>query len=425
MPKKSVFDPQQMKPADAPLERRIAPGFAAARRVDQLGTELVFQVAVEAGALAAQGRKVYPFHMGELDFPTAPNIVEACAKALRDGKTKYTPNGGLPELREALAADVGGDRGVRYAAENVAIQPAGKPVIGKFLLALMDPGDEVLYPNPGFPIYSSLIEFFGGVAVPYTYREAPDGFHLDIEDLERRVTPRTRLLVLNDNHNPTGSACTVDELARVAHVVREHNLFVLSDEAYFAIRFSGESHSLVSQPGMQERTVILYTFGKKYAMTGFRLGAAIGPKPVIDIVIRLNVNWEACCNHFAQFGAVAAITGGDNGRTEMLARLKERRDAGAEVLNSTPGVTCFSPETTFYLYPNVTGAVGRTGCADHESFRRLVLDRTGVSFCTRPQFGAPLAGETDYYLRVSYSGIPVDEVREGLETFRQFVTDFV
>jgi aspartate/methionine/tyrosine aminotransferase len=401
--------------------RSVAPGFLAAERVDRLGTEEVFQVAVEAGELAAQGRTVYPFHMGELDFPTAPNIVEACARALRDGKTKYTPNGGLPELREALAVDAGRDRGVEYASENVAIQPAGKPVIGKFLLALMDPGDEVLYPNPGFPIYSSLIEFFGGMPVPYSYVEAPDGFHLDLESIERQITRRTRLLILNDNHNPTGAACTARDLERLAHLVREHNLFVLSDEAYFAIRYSGESVSLVSQPGMQERTVILYTFGKKYAMTGFRLGAAIGPKPVIDIVVRLNVNWEACCNHFAQYGAVEALTGGDHGRSAMLATLKERRDAGAEMLNATPGVTCVSPETTFYLYPNVTGAVERTGCRDHESFRRLVLERTGVSFCTRAQFGEPLPGETQYYLRISYSGLTTARIREGLGAFREFV----
>ena len=169
--------------------REIAPGFLAAERVDHLGTELVFAVAAEAAELAAAGRAVYPFHMGEVDFPTPANVVEACVKALRDGKTKYTPNAGLPELREALAADVGRDRGVAYTADNVAVQPAGKPVIGKFLLALMDRGDEVLYPNPGFPIYSSLIEFFGGTAVPYTYLEGPDRFRVDLEGLERSHRP--------------------------------------------------------------------------------------------------------------------------------------------------------------------------------------------------------------------------------------------
>jgi aspartate/methionine/tyrosine aminotransferase len=403
------------------ISRTVAPGFLAAQRVDRLGTELVFEVAEEAKALAARGRAVYPFHMGELDFATADHIVEACARALRDGKTKYTPNGGLPALREALAEDVAAERGVVYGPDNVAIQPAGKPVIGKFLLTLMDPGDEVLYPNPGFPIYSSLIDFFGGVAVPYPYLERADGFHIDLDRLESSITPRTRLLILNDQHNPTGGECTPPEQARLAELVLRHNLFVLSDEAYFAIRYEGESRSIVSLPGMAERTVILYTFGKKYAMTGFRLGAAIGPRPVIDVIVRLNVNWEACCNEFAQYGAVAALTGDQASRLRMLDVLRERRDAGAAILDDTPGIVCRRPGTTFYLYPNVTGAVRLCGCDDHETFRRLVLEKTGVSFCTRPQFGTPLPGERDYFLRISYSGLTTARIEEGLGELRSFL----
>jgi len=398
----------------------LAPGFGAAHRVDRLGGELVFEVAAEAAALSATGRAVYPFHMGELDFPTPANIVEACAKALRDGKTKYTPNGGLPELRDALAEDVGRARSTQYARENVAIQPAGKPVIGKFLLALMDPGDEVLYPNPGFPIYSSLIGFFGGAAVPYTYIEGPERFHLDLEGIERQITAKTRLLILNDMHNPTAAECTPAELRRLAELVLEHNLFVLCDEAYFDVRYEGISHSLVSLPGMAERCVILYTFGKKYAMTGFRLGAAIGPRALIDIIVRLNVNWESCPNHFAQYGALEALTGGGDGTTQMMAQLRERRDAALAILDATPGIRCLKPETTFYLYPNVTEAVKMAGCVDHEGFRRLVLERTGVSFCTRPHFGAPLRGESQFYLRLAYSGLTTEQIREGLGKLREF-----
>jgi aspartate/methionine/tyrosine aminotransferase len=397
----------------------LAPGFGAAQRVGRLGGELVFEVAAEAAALSATGRTVYPFHMGELDFPTPANIVEACARALRDGKTKYTPNGGLPELRDALAEDVGRARSIDYTRENVAIQPAGKPVIGKFLLALMDPGDEVLYPNPGFPIYSSLIGFFGGVAVPYTYIEGDERFHLDLEGIERRITPRARLLILNDMHNPTAAECTPAELRRLSELVLDHNLFVLCDEAYFDVRYEGTSRSLVSLPGMAERCVILYTFGKKYAMTGFRLGAAIGPRSLIDVIVRLNVNWESCSNHFAQYGALEALTGGGEGTTEILARLRQRRDAATEILDSTPGIRCLKPETTFYLYPNVTAAVRLAGCGDHESFRRLVLERTGVSFCTRPHFGEPLPGESQFYLRLSYSGLGTEQIREGLGKLRE------
>ena len=397
---------------------------AFARRVAQLGTETVFAVSAEAAALAAEGKTVYPFHLGDLNLATPENIVQASLAAIRAGKTTYCPNAGIPQLREALAADVGGARGLVYAAENVAVQPGGKPVIAKFQLALMDPGDEVLYPNPGFPIYGSMIEFLGGVAVPYAYLEESDGFRLDLEGIERAITPRTRLLILNDLHNPTAAECTPEELERLAELVLEHDLLVLADEAYFDVRFEGASRSLVSLPGMQERCVILYTFSKKYAMTGWRLGAAIGPKPIIDVITTLNVNIESCPNHFVQYGAVAALTDEQSGPRRMMATLKGRRDVALGILNATPGVHCLTPETTFYLYPNVTGAVKLTGCVDHESFRRLVLDHTGVSFCTRLHFGHALEGEDQYYLRLAYSGVSTAQIQEGLGKLKAFIESY-
>ncbi len=395
--------------------------FATAQRVAQLGTETVFAVSAEAAALAAQGKTIYPFHLGDLNIPTAEPIVQASLQAIRDGKTTYCANAGIAPLREALAADVGAARGVTYTADNVSVQPGGKPVIGKFLLAAMDPGDEVLYPNPGFPIYGSMIEFLGGVAVPYGYLEGSERFQLDLEGIERQITPRTRLLILNDLHNPTAAECTAAELERLAELVLEHDLYVLCDEAYFDVRFAGTSRSLVSLPGMQERCVILYTFGKKYAMTGWRLGAAIGPKDVIDTITRLNVNIESCANHFTQYGALEALTGDQSGPREMMAALLGRRDAALEILNTTPGIRCLTPGTTFYLYPNVTGAVRLTGCADHESFRRLLLDRTGVSFCTRLHFGLALEGESEYYLRLAYSGVSTAQIEEGLGKLKAFI----
>src|SRR5664280_1263517 len=213
---------------------------------------------------------------------TPANVAEAATRALRASKTTYCPNAGIPDLREAIALDVGRARGLDYGVDNVSVQPGGKPVIGKFLLTMMNPGDEVLYPNPGFPIYSSLIEFFGGRAVPYTYVEGADRFSLDLDQIERLITPRTRLLILNDLHNPTGVECSAQELEALAALVRAHDLYVLCDEAYFDVRYQGASASLTSLPGMQERCVILYTFSKKYAMTGWRLGAAIGPRWFID-----------------------------------------------------------------------------------------------------------------------------------------------
>jgi aspartate/methionine/tyrosine aminotransferase len=398
-----------------------AGGFVAADRVGHLGVETVFAVSAEAAALAAQGKTIYPFHLGDLNIPTDESIVEASLRAIRDGKTTYCPNAGIAPLREAIALDVGHARGVEYGIENVAVQPGGKPVIGKFLLAVMNPGDEVLYPTPGFPIYCSLIEFFGGVAVPYGYREGTERFHLDLESIARQITPRTRLLILNDLHNPTAAECTPEELERLAELVLEHDLLVLCDEAYFDVRFEGESRSLVSLPGMLERCVILYTFSKKYAMTGWRLGAAIGPRPIIDIIVKLNVNWESCSNHFIQYGAVAALTGDQSGPRSIMARLKRRRDAALRILNTTPGIRCLVPETTFYLYPNVTGAVKMTGCDGHESFRQLVLDSTGVSFCTRLHFGRALDGETEYYLRLAYSGVSTEQVEQGLGKLKAFI----
>jgi len=392
-----------------------------AERVARLGTETAFAVGAECAAWEAKGNAVYPFHLGDIDLATPRNVVEAADRAIAAGKTGYCPNGGIPELRQALADEISATHGVAYGPENVAVQPGGKPVISKFLLALMDPGDEVLYPNPGFPIYESQIQFLGGVAKPYGFVPGAKNFLLDFEAIEAAITPRTKLLIFNDLHNPTGAESPDREREALAALVRKHDLYVLSDEAYWDIRYSGASKSIASLPGMQERTVILYTFSKKYAMTGWRLGAAVGPAPVIDVITRLNVNIESCPTHFSQYGALAALTGDQRGPREMMATLKTRRDAALEILNATPGVRCLTPETTFYLYPDVTGAAQAVGCADHEGFRRLVLERTGVSFCTRLHFGHALEGERRIYLRLAYSGLGTDQIKEGLGKMKAFI----
>jgi aspartate/methionine/tyrosine aminotransferase len=391
-----------------------------ATRIDRLGTETAFAVSSEAAAWAAQGHKVYPFHLGDMNLPTPANVMEAAVRAMKDGKTGYCPNAGIPKLREILAADVGASRGVHYSLENVAIQPGGKPTIGKFFLALMNPGDEVLYPSPGYPIYESQIEFLGGVPKPYRYLEGERTFTIDLEMLKRQITPRTRILVLNDLQNPTGAECSTAEREALAEIVLRHDLHVLCDEAYFDIRYEGRSVSFVSLPGMAERSVILYTFSKKFAMTGWRLGAAIGPKPVIEVISKLNVNDESCSNHFIQYGAIEGLTGDPSGPREILRILKERRDLAVELLNGIPGVHCLRPDATFYLYPNITGLMQRKGYSDYESFRRFLLHATGVSVCARIHFGRPLPGETDCYIRLAYSGIDASEIRAGLAEFRAF-----
>ena len=392
-----------------------------AERISRLGTETAFAVSAEAAAFAAEGHKVYPFHLGDLNLLTPANVMAAATKAMQDGKTGYCPNAGIPQLRDILAADVSASHGVPYAMENVAIQPGGKPTISKFILALMNPGDEVLYPNPGYPIYESQIEFHGGVAVPYSYIEGQDNFDIDIEMLEKRITPKTKLLILNDLQNPTGAECSTEELQQLAEIVRKHDLCVLCDEAYFDIRYEGKSKSLAALPGMAERCVILYTFSKKFAMTGWRLGAAIGPKNIIDVIAKLNVNDESCSNHFIQYGAVEGLTGDQTEAKQLLRTLNERRDCAVDILNSIEGIHCFRPNATFYLFPNVTGAMQKKGLTDYDDFRRTVLHETGVSFCTRRHFGRPLAGEKNFYIRLAYSGIDTSEIKEGLKKFKAFI----
>ena len=392
-----------------------------AERISRLGTETAFAVSAEAAAFAAEGHKVYPFHLGDMNLLTPSNVMEAAVKAMKDGKTGYCPNAGIPQLREILAADVSASHGVPYAMENVAIQPGGKPTISKFILALMNPGDEVLYPNPGYPIYESQIEFHGGVAVPYSYIEGKDNFDIDIEMVEKRITPKTKLLILNDLQNPTAAECSTEELQQLAEIVRKHNLFVLCDEAYFDIRYEGRSNSFASLPGMAERCVILYTFSKKFAMTGWRLGATIGPKNIIDVIAKLNVNDESCSNHFIQYGAVEGLSGDQTEAKQLLSTLKERRDCTVDILNSIEGIHCFRPNATFYLYPNVTAAMQKKGLTHYDDFRRTVLHKTGVSFCTRLHFGRPLEGEDNYYIRLAYSGIDTSEIKEGLGKFKAFI----
>jgi len=394
-----------------------------ADRLERLGTETAFKVSAEAREFAARGNKVYPFHLGDMNIKTPQNIIDATAKAVADGRTGYCSNFGIPELREALAEDVAASHGVDYSMENVAIQPGGKPLISKFIQALMNPGDEVLYPNPGYPIYESQIEFHGGRAVPYSYTEGDENFLLDLDGLEAAITPKTKLLVLNDLQNPMGAEASEAELEAIAAIVRKHDLYVLCDEAYFDIRYAGKSRSLVSLDGMAERCLILYTFSKKFAMTGWRLGAGIGPKELVDVIAKLNVNHESCSNHFIQYGAIEGLTGDQSGPQQILATLEARRDACVDALNAIDGVRCFRPNATFYLFPNVTGAMERKGLTDYNEFRVKTLEATGVSFCTRLHFGRALEGEENRYVRLAYSGIDVDQIEEGLARLKTFLEE--
>jgi aspartate/methionine/tyrosine aminotransferase len=394
---------------------------ALAQRLDRLGTETAFAVSLAASSWAAAGHRVYPFHLGDINLPTPANVVAAQERAIALGKTGYAPAGGIPPLRDALAQDVGVRRGIRYAAENVAVQPGGKPTITKFIQTVMNPGDEVLYPNPGYPIYESQIEYFGGIAVPYRFLPTEGGFAIDLDHLEASIAPRTVALIYNNYHNPLGSESSPEEMQRIAELAIAHDLWVLSDEAYFETRYSGRSSSIASLPGLQERTVILYTFSKKFAMTGWRLGGAIGPTHLIEAIVKLNTNDESCTAHFVQAAGVEALCGDQNGCRAIVDALRERRDAAVEAVNGIRGMSVHRPETTFYLFVDVTGAMNAKGIDDVSAFASAALHETGVSFCTRRHFGRPQANETRQFIRLAYSGIDTSDVREGLAKLKAWV----
>mgnify|MGYP001189485678 CR=1 FL=1 len=395
-----------------------------AYRLKSLGTETAFAVSQDAAEFAAQGNKVYPFHLGDLDLPTPPNIMEAAVKAMRDGKTGYNPAAGIPQLRDSLAEVVGAERGISFGCNNVVVQPGGKPVISKFIQALMNPGDGVMYPNPGYPIYVSQINYHGGQPLAYGYIPAAEGFKIDREQVEGMINSQTRLFIYNNYQNPIGAESDPDEMEWVAELAQKHNLWVLSDEAYFNIQYSGKPKSIVSIPGMKERTVILYTFSKTYAMTGWRLGAAIGPTDLMKVFAKLNVNDESCTNHFIQYGGIEALTGDQSGARDLVTELNLRRDVLAKYLNKMSGISCNIPDSTFYLFPDITELYHQMEAQSYEDFRSRVLKETGVSFCTREHFGTPIENEGRKYIRFAYSGIPVDEIEAGMARLKDYWDSF-
>ena len=385
-----------------------------ANQLNQLGTETAFAVSAQAQAWAKKGHKVYPFHLGDINLATPENIVEATLKGIRDGKTGYCPSEGILPLREALAHDVGTKRGVTYGSNNVSVQPGGKPTIGKFIAAVMNPGDEVLFPNPGYPIYESQIEYQGGRSMPYGYVQTDKGFDIDLDRLKASITDKTVAIIYNNYQNPLSAESSKEEMEAIAQLAIDHDLWVLADDAYYEMLYDGNPLSIVSIPGMQERTVILYTFSKKYAMTGWRVGGSIGPKTIINIISKLNVNAESCTTHFIQAAMVEALTGDQSGAQNILNTLRERRDATVAGLNAIDGIDIPTPRSTFYLFPNVTEIMKRKRFDKIEQLQVYALENANVSFCTREHFGRPLSDETEFFIRFAYSGITVDDINEGM-----------
>ena len=393
-------------------------------KLDRLGTETAFAVSAQAKAWADKGNKVYPFHLGDINLQTPSNIREATNRYMNDAKNGYCAPEGIPELRLALAHDVGSKRGVEYGLENVVIQPGGKPTIWKFLATVMNEGDEALYPNPGYPIYESQIGYQGGTPVPYSYNETDTGFEIDMEKLRNSITDKTTILIYNNYQNPMSATSSQEEMQSLAALAIEHDLWVLSDDAYFEIRYTDKPpRSIVSIPGMKERTVILYTFSKKFAMTGWRVGASIGPEKVIRHMARFNINDESCTNHFIQHALAEVIREDQSGSKRILSELKSRRDICFSGLNTINGVSLQLPESTFYLFPNVTDVMANKGYTDLDLFRTDALEATGVSFCSRHHFGSPLADEENHYIRFAYSSIEQEDIQEGMGKLKSWIED--
>lgn len=403
-----------------------------ASRMSKLGTETAFAVSLEAAKVAEEGKKVYPFHIGDLNFASPGFVVAEMNKAIKEKKTGYCAGAGILPLRQRLAEVMSAQRGVTYGPANISIQSGGKPVIAKFLASVMEEGDEVLYPTPGYPIYESQIQYLGGVLKPYTFIERDDGFGLDLDGLRKQITSRTKILIYNNYQNPmgktsarsnlskkvlvlggscpsrscthllsTGIASSDVEMAEIAKIAVEHDLLVLSDEAYFNIIYDNvKGKSIVSLPGMFERTVILYTYSKSWSMTGWRLGAAVGPQWIINLINKLNTNDESCTTHFIQWAGIACLSKeGEDYTAEIVRKLQERRDLLVEAISKVswahiidespivqhesltsvrvvcvqvPGFHCHSPPAAFYLFVNVTEAMNKLGLTNYEDFRRYV-----------------------------------------------------
>lgn len=379
-----------------------------AQRMAGLGTETAFEVLARARELERRGRSVVHLEIGEPDFTTPEHIKEAAVKALHDGYTHYTPSAGLYEAREAIAQHVETTRKIPVHPDEVVITPGSKPVMFFTILALVDPGDEVIYPDPGYPIYESVARFVGGVPKPLVLREER-GFRIDPDELRRLMTPKTKLVVLNSPHNPCGSVLTREDVAAVAEAVQRSNAFVLADEIYWQIMYEGSHHSIAGVPGMKDRTVILDGFSKAYAMTGWRLGFGVMPKELALRMAQLMVNSNSCAAAFSQIAGIAALRGPREPVERMVAEFRQRRDVIVAGLNAIEGVTCTMPAGAFYAFPNV----GRLD-PDSKRLADFLLTEGGVACLSGTAFGQHGRG----YLRFSYAN-SVENIREGLKRMQE------
>lgn len=375
-----------------------------AKRMARLGTESAFEMLAKARALEAQGKQIIHLEIGEPDFDTPANIVDAGVDALRSGWTHYTPSAGLPELREVIAEDVTRSRGVKVAADEVVIVPGGKPTIYFTFTALVEEGDEVIYPNPGFPIYESLIGFLGAKPVPLQIIEEKD-FRLDVNELADKITDRTKLIVLNSPHNPTGGVLTQKDVRDIAEAIGDREIMVLSDEIYSRLIFEGEHHSLMSVDGFKDRVIMLDGFSKTYAMTGWRLGYGVMNRELARYFGRLMTNVNSCSAAFTQVAAIEAVKGDQSSVNHMREQFKLRRDRFIAGLNKIPGFSCRMPHGAFYAFPNIK----QTGWTS-KKLADALLEQAGVACLAGTAFGQYGEG----YLRFSVAN-SMENLEKALE----------
>jgi len=362
-----------------------------ARRMARLGTETAFEVLVRARALEAKGKNIVHLEIGEPDFDTPANIIDAGAEALRGGWTHYGPSAGLPALREAIAEDAGRRRGVKIDPSEVVVVPGGKPIIFFSMLAFIEEGDEVIFPDPGFPIYESMIHFLGARAVPIRLREEMD-FRLDVNELAGLISDRTKLIILNSPHNPTGGVLSERDVREIARVIGDRDLMVLSDEIYSRLIFEGSHFSIMAVDGFKERTILLDGFSKTYAMTGWRMGYGVMRADLAAHVARLMTNSNSCTASFTQVAGIEAVRGDQSSVDNMLAEFRRRRDLMVAGLNKISGFSCRVPHGAFYVFPNIT----RTGWTS-KKLADALLEEAGVACLAGTAFG----GFGEGYLRFS------------------------
>ena len=375
-----------------------------AERMARLGTETAFEVLVKAKALEAQGRDIIHLEIGEPDFDTPSNIIEAGCDALRKGFTHYGPSAGMMELREVIAQHVSKTRRVHVAPDEVVVVPGGKPIIFFSILALAEDGDEVIYPNPGFPIYESMINYVGAKAVPIRLREELD-FRLDLDELASLINDRTKLLILNSPQNPTGGVLTKEDIAAIARTIDDRNIMVLSDEIYSQLIFEGEDHSIMSIDGMKERTILLDGFSKTYAMTGWRMGYGVMRADLAAHISRLMTNSNSCTASFTQIAGIEALRGPQNVVDAMRAKFQKRRDVMVAGLNKIKGFSCRVPHGAFYVFPNIT----KTGWPS-KKLADALLDDEGVAALSGTAFGNFGEG----YLRFSVAN-SIEKIEKALD----------